>query len=369
MGYLGLLSEAFMTPSGSSAPNMTTVAQAAGVGKATVSLALRNDPRLRPETCRRVQEVAESLGYKPNAVVANLMAQLRASRTPRYQATLALLNAAEDSELFRTVHTFAEWIRGARERAAQLGYGLDDIRLHEPGVPPQRLGSILESRGIRGCVIVGVLDHGELPAAFDGVWTRFACVVVGVRVTRPPLHFCCNDHFATAVQATEELLSRGFRRPGLVIEEAVDGLVDHRFSAGFHTGVRGLPAAARIPVADFVRRDSARFKAWFQAHKPDAILTLHREVKEWLANLGAAVPRDVSLAHLDLEPALEGWAGMNQNNHLAGASALDVLVGQIHRNETGVPPFAKSVMIESSWVDGKSVRAGAKPPKGKPRKP
>ncbi|MCX7869398.1 MAG: LacI family DNA-binding transcriptional regulator, partial [Terrimicrobiaceae bacterium] len=72
---------------------MSEIARAAGVGKATVSLALRDDPRLRPETRARIQRVARELGYQRNAVVANLMAQLRASRDPKFQATLALLNA------------------------------------------------------------------------------------------------------------------------------------------------------------------------------------------------------------------------------------------------------------------------------------
>src|SRR5277367_6472336 len=77
-----------------SAPTMHEIAERAGVGKATVSLALRDDPRLRPETRRRIQKLAAKMGYRTNATVANLMAQLRASRTPKYQATLGLLNVS-----------------------------------------------------------------------------------------------------------------------------------------------------------------------------------------------------------------------------------------------------------------------------------
>ena len=53
---------------------MQDIAKAAGVGKATVSLALRNDPRLRPQTCRRIQKIARQMGYRTNATIASLMA-------------------------------------------------------------------------------------------------------------------------------------------------------------------------------------------------------------------------------------------------------------------------------------------------------
>jgi LacI family transcriptional regulator len=42
---------------------MRRLAQAAGVTAATVSMALRDSPRIRPETRIHVQEVAKRLGY------------------------------------------------------------------------------------------------------------------------------------------------------------------------------------------------------------------------------------------------------------------------------------------------------------------
>lgn len=45
-------------------PTTSTVAEAAGVSQATVSRALRDDPRVREETRRRVRETAARLGYR-----------------------------------------------------------------------------------------------------------------------------------------------------------------------------------------------------------------------------------------------------------------------------------------------------------------
>src|SRR4051794_37238614 len=97
----------------SRAPNMQRVAEAAGVSKSSVSLALRDDPRLAPETRRRVQEIASRMGYRKNPIVASLMAQLRVSHTPKFQANFALINCSSNRTIFDGP-MFAEFRRGIR---------------------------------------------------------------------------------------------------------------------------------------------------------------------------------------------------------------------------------------------------------------
>jgi LacI family transcriptional regulator len=49
-----------------------TVAKEVGVSQSTVSRALRGDPRVRPETRRRISDAAERLGYRPASMVPEL---------------------------------------------------------------------------------------------------------------------------------------------------------------------------------------------------------------------------------------------------------------------------------------------------------
>ncbi len=335
---------------------MHEIAARAGVGKATVSLALRDDPRLRPETRRRIQKLAAKMGYRTNATVANLMAQLRASRTPKYQATLGLLNVSSDPRTLTGLCTFREWVTGCNERSAQLGYGLNPFWLHEPGISPARLAKILESRNIRGIVIAALLNRNGLPDEFDVIWRRFACVVVGVLPAWPPLNFSSNDQFSTAHHAVQRLWALGYRRIGLVLSPEVDAMVDRRFSAGFWAGQEGCgPDAVRIPTFAFHPAREMTFRAWYAQHKPDVILCIHHEVKTWVENMGVKVPEQLGLAHLDRHGELPDWAGMHQNNTLVGAAAIDMLVGQLHRNEVGLPEFPKASFIQSSWIDGPTI--------------
>jgi LacI family transcriptional regulator len=337
-------------------PNMSAIARAAGVGKATVSLALRNDPRLRPETRERIQKVAAEMGYRANAIVSNLMAQLRASRNPKYQSTLAVFNASPERESLRTNHTFRGWMDGLRQRAEELGYGLDEFWLEEPGIEPGRLRQILHARNIRGGIIAGILNHRELPAKYDPIWEDLASVVVGVRPERPPLHFACNDQYSTALHAAEEVRRQGYTRPGLVIAPAIEENIDHRFSAGFYAGQSQKEIAGRVPPWDFDPSREADFQKWLRQHRPDVLVCTHPELRDWVTRAGLRCPEDIGLLHLDVTPALEGWSGMDQNNGTVGAFAVDLVVGQLHRNENGIPDRPKCMMTESVWVAGETLR-------------
>ncbi|GAB4172209.1 MAG: LacI family DNA-binding transcriptional regulator [Terrimicrobiaceae bacterium] len=342
-------------------PNMTAIAREAGVGKATVSLALRNDPRLRPETRERIQEVARRMGYQANAVVSNLMAQLRASRNPKFQATIGLLNASSTRDGLRLNFTYRTWAAGLQQRCAELGYSLDEFWLWDPGMSPARLKQTLRARNIRGVVVAGIFAHRELPAELDILWQDLACVVVGIRPERPTMHFACNDQYSTAMHAAWEIGRLGYKKPALIIDPVIEENIDHRFTAGFASGWRAINPTTSIPYLPFERGAEGVFPGWLSREEPDVIVCTHPEVRDWITRMGWSVPSDIGLAHLDLTPEIEGWSGMNQNNQAVGAFAIDLVVGQLHRNETGVPSHPKCMMTESQWVPGQTLRTSEIP--------
>ena len=170
-------------------PTLRTLAQLANVSKTTVSLCLRDHPRIRLEVRQRIQRLALEAGYRPNALVANLFAQLRSSKTSTYQSTLGLLCVAKDPSELDTVHTFRSWIAGCRARAAERGYGFDQLWIYEPGVTPTRLVKILDARNIRGVAVIGFYEGEAIARDFDPVWKRSAAVALGTRPVWPVIHF------------------------------------------------------------------------------------------------------------------------------------------------------------------------------------
>jgi len=336
---------------------MKDVAAAAGVGKSTVSLALRNDPRLRPETCARIQKIATEMGYRSNPTVAKLMAQLRTSRTNTFQGTLAILNAADDQSLLTTNPTYGKWYSGCIERAKELGYAIDTFWLQNPEIKLERLCKILHARNIQGVLLMAVTSRAMVPE--NKFWTGFSSVSVGQHLLHPDLNFTTNDQYATVVTAVKQLLKIGYHRPGLVLDPARDAVIEYRLSAGFWAAQQSLlKNKERVPQLKLTTPDIKIFHAWLKKTNPDVIVTIHPEVLDWLLELGLRVPQDIGLIHPDLTDSKEhqNWAGMEQRNDAVGAAAVDMLVAQIHRSEFGIPEFSRSTQIESVWKAGKTVK-------------
>jgi len=337
---------------------MNSIAARAGVSKNTVSLALRHDPQIPLETRRRIERIATSLGYAKNPVVAQLMTELRKAHPAGYRRTLALLNANQDAKAFTNHPTVPAYVDGCRRRAAFHGYKLDEFWLHDPKLNGERLARVLRARGIRGILVVGLMKENRLPERFASLWAQHACVVTGVRTHNPTLPFCCVDHHALVLEAVEQALELGYRRPALVVDETIDRLVDGRFSSGLWIGQQALPAKIRIPsfnAVDAARTDQTAFATWLRKYKPDVLFTLYNFVRPWVEALGLHVPRDIGLIQLELRRGTENWAGMEQHNDLTGEAAVDMLVGMLHNNEIGPPAFPRATLISGTWVPGKTV--------------
>jgi len=339
--------------------SMSDVARRLGVSKNTVSLALRNDPQIPEVTRGLVREAAAALGYTANPVVSELMSELRRGTTAGYKRNFALINVNLDREAFHRHPTVPDYVAGCRRRAGQLGYGLDEFWLHDPGLSGGRLESILRARGIRGALIIGMMKENRLPAGFEGLWGGFAVVVTGVRTHAPTLSFACVDHHALMIEAMERLRERGVRRPVLVIEGEIDRLVDGRFSAAFVHAGRSLRACDRL--APFLQVDACRkrshvFLEWLDRRRPDAILTLHTVVEEWVSMAGLRVPDEIGLVQLEIRRGCNDWAGMVQHNDLTGEAAVDLLVSLTTMGDGPATENPRGTLITPTWREGRTLR-------------
>jgi DNA-binding LacI/PurR family transcriptional regulator len=222
-------------------------------------------------------------------------------------------------------------------------------------VTPNRLAKILQARNIRGVLVIGSDLGRVIRDDLDPIWKQSAAIIMGVRPLHPQLSFASNDQFSTTVQAIRQILELGYERPGLCLMSLVNDWVERRFSGGFHACRELLRPENCIPGFAFLPDAEARFKAWVKQHRPDVIVTVHIEILAWVKSMGLRVPEDIGIVHLDKTPEME-WAGMEQHNRDVGRAAVDMLIGQLHRNEYGVPPFQKGTFVTSSWIFGPTVR-------------
>jgi DNA-binding LacI/PurR family transcriptional regulator len=206
--------------------------------------------------------------------------------------------------------------------------------------------------------VFGLFKQNWLPQEYDSIWRRYPVIVAGVRTQGPTLSFCSVDHHECVLEAVARVRAMGYRRPGLLLDGAIDRLVDGRFTAGFMTGVADLPPRGRVRPLNWPVKESGfltRLQEWLERERPDVVLTIHNETRGWLERLGRRVPHDIGLAHLERNRTVAHWAGMEQHNDIAGECALDMLVTMLLNREPGVPVYARAMLVSATWADGSTV--------------
>jgi len=334
---------------------MSDVARRAGVHQATVSRALRDDPRITPAQRATVKRAAAELGYRTNPLVAALMSVRRRGRAPTYQATLGYLTKypPERAAWFR--REFGQLFSGATARAAEQGYRLEEFNLADPALTPARITEILCSRGVHGLIVAPLHSVHD---SIDIDWSRFCTVAVGYSLSHVAVHRIAHSHFAGYSLAVRHCRELGGQRPGLVLQRRVHEKVEKRWVAAALLDQSEYPGLSAVPplLPDELREQE--FAAWFREHRPDVILGVSLpDVPRWLRRLGLRVPRDVGLVSLDRRPADRELAGVAQDYAGLGGNGVDVLIGMLHRNERGLPAKPLTVLSDGLWIDGGSLRA------------
>lgn len=330
------------------------VAALAGVHRSTVSLALRDNPRISPEVRRRIQTIAKSVNYSVNPLVAALM-QSRRSRTSAKHISLAYVTTHPTRYGWRPpFHDRPDFFPGASERAKDFGYKLEDFWLTEPGMTPKRFADILVSRNIHGIIV------GRLPPDRHSIslpWERFSCVTVGMTLRAPSLHHIAENHFNAAWESMRQCIARGYKRIGFVFSEANDSPhVGERWLSAYYGQQSRLPAEDRLPVCPGVPADKRTFARWQMEYEPDALLCTHaRPVIEWLRELNVDVPGDVGVVDLAGDHPELNCAGMYNNPAVIGRTAVELLIGLLHRNEYGVPDVSQEILVNGEWREGMTL--------------
>lgn len=332
------------------------VARKAGVHLSTAARALRDDPRISEKTRAAVRAVARKLGYRPDPLMAAFAAYRHARRPAAYHGSLAwITNFATEAGW----HSLGPdlYFSGAKARAAELGYDLQEFWLRAPGLTPKRASQILTARGVQGLLLSPQpLGHGEL----DLDWSAFSAVAFGYSITRPRMHLVSTTHFRSVRTLVGHLRDAGYRRIGFCTVEHMDERTDQLWSAGFQSMLSCLPGSRAIPmlIPPFVTREN--FMPWYRRWKPEAIISSETEdIKKWMEAEGLRVPKDVGLASLNLQGSGSSHSGINEKSHLVGRVAVDMLVGMIKRAERGVPADPLRILLEGQFVRGRTLARNA----------
>lgn len=310
------------------AATIRDVARAAGVSVTTASHSFTNNGRVASATRKRVQRVAEELGY-----TANVLAQRLAngsSQTVAVQISGAV--SSRTQSLLPGSAFFLGVLNGAAEEAERRGYTLVLARsgVDEAGI--QRLG-------LQGSIVVDPLGTEPVFAKFRREELPLVTIGRPVAMENPP-PVVDNDHVKSTRHVLDHLRANGYRRVALLTTKnsrsyTIDVLRGLREWQADHGGEQIVVELSGQPSPK--KAAHACKSLMSESHPPDALFATY----DWIA-LGAlhqarqdgiSVPDQLGIVSSADSDALE-WAsvaitGLSLNTRQLGKRATQLLLQQI----------------------------------------
>lgn len=346
-------------------PTIRDIGRELGLAISTVSMALKNDRRISVGTCARVQAKAKELGYVPDPRLASVMSNLKKRKVDRLVAGLAYVAPSREFADLEKHPIYRNYFEGAKERAEQLGYRLENFNMQAEGISGKRLVSILRSRGIEGVVISPIQHVGQ---ELDINWSKLSAITFGYSVTEVGMNRVAIDQYLAVLRSLEGIARHGYRRIGFVTRGNADGRMQNRWKAALLAFQNDDPTQAGVPI--FQGTDREAFLDWFEKHKPDAVLGNGLQWAEYLHEEGLRCPDDYGYATMEFEaqavqragladPELREQlglvAGMNQGSRYIGGLAVELLAQDLSLNLKGPSSRPKTTLVEGAWMDGDTL--------------
>jgi DNA-binding LacI/PurR family transcriptional regulator len=324
------------------------IAIALNVSHVTVSLALRDHPRISETMRNQIKAKAIELGYIPDPMLSALSNYRLSGNAKPVQAALAWINPWKIPDKLRKYQEFDMYWKGAWRTATQLGFHLETFNVAE--IPPHRLDKIFKARNIRGLLLAPLrdpdLDWGSFP------WKDYAVIRFGRTIPYPEAHFITGAQTANAMLAFDEIRKKGYQRIGYICEffrSRVSGV-------GVYWAQQSLAPQQQLPMLVLQYKDKSeqqleKLNEWMIRTKPDAILTDIGDMPFMLEQLGYRIPEDVGLATTSVHDTPID-AGIDQNPEEIGCAGVRTLVALLNASQFGIPSIRNEILIEGHWRDG-----------------
>jgi LacI family transcriptional regulator len=266
------------------------------------------------------------------------MRYLQSTKQSRVESALAVLNDCGTEDHLRREPYTAALIDGARKRAEDLGFHLDEIWLRQPGMTPRRVDTILRSRGIHGVLIPP--EEQPLPS-IELDWSRLAVVATTTTAQPERLNRVLPDNYFNMRVLMDRILQSGCRRPLLVTQEGLEVRMEYAPSNLYRArmvaaGLEPLPVCDLDQETDVDRPE--RLRRQVQEHEPDYLILSDVWVRQWIPDAA-----DLPWACFAVKP--DKVLGVDQRPGAIGAAAVDVLSVHVIRGEKGLPELPRVLHI------------------------
>lgn len=328
------------------------VAHAARVCVMTVSLALRDNPRISEPTRHRIKRIASDLGYHPDPELSRLMNHLRVSRTARGRTSVAVIDFFPTADYPENAYNRNVRL-GALQRATELGFSLTTFHGADYNHNLRNLLKVVRARGLEGALLM----PSVVPLTLDlGVnWNGLSVVTTSKSILAPRFHCVVPNHFGNMMRLIETMHEMGWSRVCAVFDE----YFNERTGQGFAAAVKWhghAPLTLIVPQTLSGGQRAELVADWIARHRPNAVFAQSDAVPQALPLLKKIRPR-IDLQFVGLgSHNFNGQSYLDERADLVGSAAIDLLAGMMYYHETGIPAHSRTTSIDGALVRKETSR-------------
>jgi LacI family transcriptional regulator len=330
------------------------IAKEAGLSVSAVSMALKDDSTIAAKTIERVKRIARDMGYSPDPALSALSAYRTRLKVRSDFSVIGMVTNWSERDSWSQREESKEVIRGAKERAMELGYSLQVFWAREGGTSPKRFTQILKARGIRGLILAPFEDNDDV---LDMGWNNFSVVTVSRPTNYAFFHHVVQNHYMDMTRCWESLSERGYSRVGLIVEREFALRWKHQWEAAHLYGCsRSKENEHPIPILEVEGdQEGAMIRDWLKRHEPDAVINRSAHFHEALAAEGLSCPGDIGYLSLNVNDDIENATGIRHRRDVIGAMAVDALNNLLHRNAKGPSDVITGTQVDGIWEEGETL--------------
>ncbi len=271
--------------------NIVQIAKRAGVSIATVSRALNNNNSVRPETRRRILQIADELNYKPNPIARSL--------SKKRTDTIGVILPELVDEFFMEI------IRGIDEEAYRSNRYVMVSSSHSQRNIVETLLEFMASGRVDGVILMAPQLHTEAVELIQKSQKPVVLVNVCEELNNVVSFNVNNQQGAFVI--VEHLIEHGYQKIGMIQGAQGNCDAEERFR-GFQNALKrhGLSCTSELIVqGDFTARSGfyGFSRLMSQRHKPEAIFAANDMMAvgmfESARSSAIQIPQDVAIVGFD----------------------------------------------------------------------
>lgn len=300
-----------------------------GVSRSTVSLALKDSPRVAAEIRARVQQIARAVGYQPNPYISNAMSIIASQRRRSARRSLAVVVNV------RGIPLPLDQIRSAiRSVCEENEATLTEFEL-KSSESIASVARIIDVRGVTGCLLVG-FDRPVSPLCTLAVKPSIA---IGNPLAVPWATTLLHDRSEAVHTAIAGLRTHGYRQPAVLA-----------FAAGGED-LAGNDTLYDLNNLGYPRGENPRLveavQTWADRTPADVVLGFGQAPAQILVSAGCTLP------YVDLEFTVEHpcLAAVVPDGVAIGRSAAELLINATYESQALIPHSRRTILIPGVWQE------------------